>query len=100
MKNLYQASERAYASLDFYGRGYITDQDFLSSIILKRIPFTTDEVFDFFKHSNLFSIIPQSSSGHVTNLTNMSSIAPISGNNTQKPPQLETQTLVHGMNFD
>jgi hypothetical protein len=29
LRNLYRAPEKAYSSMDFYGRGYITEEDFL-----------------------------------------------------------------------
>lgn len=41
--------------MDFTGRGYITDSDFLSSIVMQRIPFSSDEVKELFKQYNLFS---------------------------------------------
>jgi hypothetical protein len=49
LKNIFRAPERAYASMDFYGRGYITEEDFLGCIVMQRIPFTKEDVKDFFR---------------------------------------------------
>ena len=35
--------------MDFSGRGYITEEDFLGSLIMKRIKFSTDDVREYFK---------------------------------------------------
>jgi hypothetical protein len=35
--------------MDFYGRGYITEEDFLSSSVVQRIPFTREDVKEFFR---------------------------------------------------
>jgi hypothetical protein len=40
---MYRSSEAAYAALDFNGKGYITMDEFLNSIVVKhRVPFTSD----------------------------------------------------------
>ena len=41
--------------MDFHGRGYITEEDFLGCIVMQRIPFSREEVKDFFKQFNLFT---------------------------------------------
>ena len=42
--------------MDFQGRGYITEEDFINSIIMQRIaPFTVEDVRSYFQHANLFS---------------------------------------------
>lgn len=41
--------------MDFYGRGYITEDDFLNCIVMSRIPFTKEEVKDMFKQINIFA---------------------------------------------
>jgi len=46
--------------MDFYGRGYITEEDFLNSIVIQRIPFSKDDVKEFFKQFNVFSVKPRS----------------------------------------
>ena len=34
LRNIYRGPDKAYSSMDFYGRGYITEQDFLNSIVM------------------------------------------------------------------
>ena len=41
LKNLYRAADRAYSSLDFNGRGFITEEDFLNSLVCKRLAVLT-----------------------------------------------------------
>jgi hypothetical protein len=48
IRNLYRGPDKAYAALDFTGVGYVTEQDFLNSLIIKRIPFSEEELKDFF----------------------------------------------------
>jgi hypothetical protein len=60
IRNLYRGPDRAYAALDFTGVGYVTEQDFLSSMICKRMPFTIEEIKDFFFQSNSFAGKPAS----------------------------------------
>lgn len=40
--------------MDFYGRGYITEEDFLNSIVITRISFSSEDVKEFLKQFNLF----------------------------------------------
>lgn len=47
IRNLYRSHDRAYAALDFSGIGYITEDTFLQSLIIKRVPFTLEELKDF-----------------------------------------------------
>ena len=35
--------------MDFTGRGYITEDDFMSALVIKRIPFTPEDVREYFK---------------------------------------------------
>lgn len=35
--------------MDFTGRGYITEVDFLGSLVMKRIKYTMDDVKEYFK---------------------------------------------------
>lgn len=44
--------------MDFYGRGYITEEDFLASSVVQRIPFTKDDVKEFFRQYNVFTHVP------------------------------------------
>ena len=41
--------------MDFYGKGYITEEDFLNSIVITRIPYSKDDVQEFFRQFNIFS---------------------------------------------
>jgi hypothetical protein len=53
---MYRNAEYAYNTLDFTGLGYITENDFMNSIIVKdRIPFTSDQIKVFFQENNLFT---------------------------------------------
>ena len=54
IKNTYRGPDKAYASLDFSGKGYITEKDFLGSLIMKRIPYDREDVKEYFKQFNLF----------------------------------------------
>lgn len=47
MRNLYRGPDKAYASMDFTGVGYITETDFLNSMICKRVGYTQEEIKDF-----------------------------------------------------
>ena len=52
---MYRSAEQAYASFDFTGLGYITEEAFLNSMIIKgRIPFPEDQIKMFFREYNLF----------------------------------------------
>jgi hypothetical protein len=55
MRNIYRAPERAYASMDFTGKGEISEEDFLSSLIISRLPYSKDDVMEFIKQNNLFA---------------------------------------------
>jgi hypothetical protein len=35
--------------MDFYGRGYITDEDIISNIVMSRIPYSKEDVRECFK---------------------------------------------------
>lgn len=53
---MYRNAENAFAELDFTGLGYVTEQSFLSSNLIKhRIPYSEAEIKLFFKEYNLFS---------------------------------------------
>ena len=57
IRNLYRGADRAYNALDFSGVGHITERDFLTSMICKRMinnapseggGYTEDDLKDFF----------------------------------------------------
>jgi hypothetical protein len=54
MKNTYRGPDKAYASMDFTGKGHITEEDFLNSLIITRIPYSKEDVKEFLKQLNLF----------------------------------------------
>ena len=54
IRNLFRGPDKAYATLDFYGIGTISEDDFLNSMIPKRVPFTTEELKDFLFMTNMF----------------------------------------------
>ena len=49
LRNIYRGPEKAYSSMDFTGRGYITEEDFICNLVVKRIPFSKDDVKEYFK---------------------------------------------------
>ena len=53
-KSIFQGPEKAYGSMDFSGRGYMTEEDVLSSIVMSRISFSKDDVKECFKQFNMF----------------------------------------------
>ena len=55
LRNTYRGAEKAYASMDFTGKGFINSEDFLSSLICTRIPYSKEDVIEFFRQQNLFS---------------------------------------------
>jgi hypothetical protein len=56
-RSIFQGPEVAYGSMDFYGRGYITEDDFLNSIVMSRIQFSRDDVKECFKQFNMFKVL-------------------------------------------
>lgn len=52
---MYQCAEGAWAALDLQGQGYITENQFLSTIIVKdRVPFTKEQIQLYFNEFNIF----------------------------------------------
>ena len=54
-KKMYRGPEQAFAALDFSGRGYIIEEDLLSSVVMSRISYTREDAQHCFKMFNLFS---------------------------------------------
>lgn len=53
---MYRSAEQAYSSFDFTGLGYISEDVFLNSKIVKnRIPFSQEDIKVFFRDQNLFN---------------------------------------------
>lgn len=55
-RNIYRGPEKAYSSMDFTGHGYITEEDFLGCLVMKRIQFTREDVKEFIRQCNLFTV--------------------------------------------
>jgi hypothetical protein len=71
LRNIYRGAEKAYASMDFTGKGYINEEAFLDSLVMKRIAYTPEDVKEYFKQSNLFA----ASKSNKSSTTNNSTIA-------------------------
>jgi hypothetical protein len=54
LRNLYRGPDKAYASMDFTGVGSFKEDDFLNSMVCKKINLTREELKDFFFLSNMF----------------------------------------------
>ena len=54
MRSLYRGADRAYGVFDFTGVGYISEIDFLDSLVCKRVPFSREDIKDFIFQTNAF----------------------------------------------
>lgn len=59
LKLAYRGPDKAYSALDFSGRGYITQEDLMKSIVITRIiqggkMFTAEDVNEYIINDNLF----------------------------------------------
>jgi len=46
---MYRSAEIAYAALDFSGLGYISEESFMDSIVVReRLPFSTEQIKMYF----------------------------------------------------
>jgi hypothetical protein len=54
IRNLYRGPDKAYAAMDFYGVGTISENDFLKSFVVKKLSYTEVELRDFFFLTNMF----------------------------------------------
>lgn len=55
--------------MDFYGKGFITEEDFLNSVVMNRIPFSKDEVKEYFKQNNMFTKNSNANNGQKAGMT-------------------------------
>ncbi len=58
-RDLYRSPEAAYASLDFIGKGFITKDDIMNSVVVRRHlekTYTLNDINSFFAYFNLFPI--------------------------------------------
>jgi len=53
-RDLYRGPEKAYASMDFTGKGKIEENAFLDSLAVQRLGFDKNDVIEFFKQHNIF----------------------------------------------
>eukprot|EP00347_Sterkiella_histriomuscorum_P012608 403367915 len=54
LRNVYRGPDKAYASMDFTGIGSIQEEDFLNSMIVKKVDISLEEFKDFFFLTNMF----------------------------------------------
>lgn len=69
-RNLYWSPEDAYGSIDFQGRAFIKEEDFLNSLVFNRVPYSKEDIIQFLRLFNLFPLNggnrqKQTDSGHV-----------------------------------
>ena len=56
-RDLYRSPEAAYASLDFKGKGFITKEDIMESMVIKRAKnLTLEDINNFLAYFNLFPL--------------------------------------------
>ena len=58
-RNLYRSSETAYGSLDFKGKGYVSPEDIMESMAVKRHlnkNFNVEDLNNFYTYYNLFPL--------------------------------------------
>ena len=55
MSKVYKLPEIAYSEMDYQGRGTIKEEDFYKTLLCYRLPYTQDQLRDFFKKEQLFS---------------------------------------------
>jgi hypothetical protein len=58
LKLAYRGPDKAYSALDFSGRGFILQEDFISSVVVARVSqgkvFNSGDLLEYFKNDNLF----------------------------------------------
>ena len=54
MHKVYKLPEAAFSDMDYNGRGYIEEADFFKTLICYRLPFTNEELAEFFHKEKLF----------------------------------------------
>jgi hypothetical protein len=57
---MYRLPDKAYSSMDFGGRGFITETDILKSLVTQRIGeskrnYTVEDIAEYFRQENIFS---------------------------------------------
>lgn len=54
MRTLYKIPDFAFADIDFQGKGYITEADFLNTLLIYKLKYPKEELKDFFDRENSF----------------------------------------------
>ena len=54
MHNLYKIPDVAFADIDFSGKGYITEEDFFSTLLIYKLKYSVEEIKEFFDRENSF----------------------------------------------
>lgn len=55
MSKVYKLPEIAYSEMDYEGKGCIREEDFYKALLCYRLPFTREELHEFFNKEQLFS---------------------------------------------
>lgn len=58
MKSQYKVPNIAFAEIDFNGNGFVEEEDLIMSLTNFRLPYTKEEVQNYFKVEKLFSRFP------------------------------------------
>ena len=67
---MYRSPEAAYGSIDFSGKAFIIEDDFLNSFVFKRVSYSREDIVQFVRLFNLFPLNggnrqKQTESGHL-----------------------------------
>lgn len=46
---------QAFSDMDFNGKGTVYEQDFFKTLLIYRLPFTQDEIAEYFKKEKIFT---------------------------------------------
>lgn len=59
MKNVFKIPDTAFAEMDFNGKGYIEEENFFHTLLSYKLPYSKDEIKEFFKFEKLFIRAPE-----------------------------------------
>jgi len=54
MKVIYKAVVNAFADMDYTGKGKVTEEDFFWTLVIYKLPFSKDEIKEYFIWENVF----------------------------------------------
>jgi Ca2+-binding EF-hand superfamily protein len=57
MKLIYKTVENAFSEMDFSGKGLVSETDFFNTLIMFKLPYTKEEIQDYFVRDNSFKQI-------------------------------------------